>query len=114
MAYLLILRRDQDRALGQPPEQMLERFVGWTRILQESGALGAVERLKPSSEAVTLSRRNQDLEVGGRYRDSEDVIGYYLLDVDSIQTARQLASDCPILEVGGSVEIRETEAFHSE
>lgn len=113
MPYLLILRRNQDQPLGKPQEAMFGSFMAWTRSLQESGALRAVERLKPSTEAVTLTRSDQDLEVGSRYPSTEDVIGYYLLDVEGMDVARRLAADCPILEVGGSVEIRETETFHT-
>lgn len=114
MAYLLILRRNQDDELGLPPEEMLRRFVEWTQALQSSGFLRGVERLKPAMKTVTLRRRDGELVLEGRYPAVEDVIGYYLLDVDKLESARRFAEECPILAVGGSVEIRETEPFRAQ
>lgn len=111
MPYLLILRRNQDRELGIPYEEMLERFQTWTRGLGETGVLRAVERLKPASEALTLSYHDGEVVSEGRYDAAEDVIGYYLLDAEDLPSARQHAAACPILAGGGSVEIRETDPF---
>jgi ABC-type lipoprotein release transport system permease subunit len=49
--------------------------------------LKAVERLKPAAQAVTLTRRADDVEIAGRYAGTEDVLGYYLIDVGSLQEA---------------------------
>jgi hypothetical protein len=114
MAYVLILRRNQDDDLGLPLPQMHERFVAWTRSLAANDRLKAVERLKPAAQAVTLTQHGDGVEISGRYPGTEDVIGYYLIDVGNMQEARDLAEGCPILAVGGSVEIRETEPFQAD
>jgi hypothetical protein len=114
MPYLLLLRRNQDNELVVPLPKMQERFIAWTRSLVASGGLKAFERLKPAAQAVTLKRNGDDVEIGSRYAGAEDVIGYYLIDVGNLQEARELAAGCPILAVGGSVEIRETEPFQAE
>lgn len=114
MAYLLILRRNQDRELSLSPDQMREQFVRWTLSLQRAGVLRAVERLKPAAGGTTLRLRDGELAMEGRYPSLEDVIGYYLIDVAELKEARRFAEECPTLAAGGSVEIRETEPFVAE
>lgn len=114
MAYLLILRRNQDCELPLSPDQMREQFVRWTLSLQRAGVLRAIERLKPAAEGTTLRLRDGELAVEGRYPSPEDFIGYYLIDVTAPADARAFAEECPILAAGGSVEIRETEPFVAE
>jgi hypothetical protein len=111
-SYLLILRRDQSEQLGLPQDEMLARFKQFTQGLHQSGALRAVERLKPSAEGTTVRARNGSSAVEGPYDGSpESVIGFFLIDAADEAAAHAIARECPILLVGGSVEVRETELF---
>jgi len=111
-SYLLILRRDQSQPLGLPQEEMFARFKQFTQGLHQSGALQAVERLKPSAEGSTVRARNGSTTVDGPYDGSpESVIGFFLVEATDEAAAHAIAKDCPILLVGGSVEVRETEIF---
>jgi len=105
--YLLILRRNQSQDLPLPYGEMTDRFMAWTRSLQQGGVLRDFQRLRPAAEAITLKPSS----ASAQYAAAEDVIGYYLLAVESMEAARKFAADCPILAAGGSVEIRETESF---
>jgi len=110
--YLLILRRDQAEELSLPEAEMFARFKAWTQSLHERGVLRAVERLKAAVEGTTVRARNGVIAAEGPYDGSrETVIGFFLVEVIDQAAARALAEDCPILLVGGSVEIRETEFF---
>jgi hypothetical protein len=43
----------------------------------------------------------------GPYAEAKDVVGgYIVVEAKDLTHAAELAKDCPILEVGGSVEIR--------
>lgn len=112
-SYLLILRRNQARELGLPQEEMFTRFKDFTVALHERGALKAVERLKSSAEARTVRVHNGTTVVEGPYDggSGESVIGYYLVEAVDGAAAEAIARECPILGVGGSVEVRETEFF---
>jgi hypothetical protein len=80
--------------------------------LHERGVLRAVERLKPAAEGTTARARNGSITIEGPYDGSkESVIGYFLIEVADEAAAHAIAQECPILLVGGSVEIRETENF---
>jgi hypothetical protein len=111
-SYLLILRRNQNEPLGLPQEEMFSRFKQFTQGLHQSGALLAVERLKPSAEGSTVRAHNGATAVDGPYNGSpESVIGFFLVEAADEAAAHAIAKDCPILLVGGSVEVRETEIF---
>jgi hypothetical protein len=91
---------------------MFTRFQQFTRSLHENGALRAVERLRPAAEGTTARSRNGTVVFEGPYDFAkEDVIGFYLVEVADREAAHAIARECPILLVGGSVEIRETEIF---
>lgn len=112
MSYLLILRRNQSNELGLPMEEMFTRFRDFTVSLHQRGALLAMERLKPSAEGSTVRIRNSVPAVEGPYDGApESVIGYYLVEAADRGAAQAIARECPILLVGGSVEVRETEPF---
>jgi len=111
-SYLLILRRNQAEELGLPQEEMFTRFKQFTQSLHEKGALRAVERLKPAVEGATLRTRNDSITIDGPYNGSpESVIGFFLVEAADQEEAHAIAKECPILLVGGSVEVRETEFF---
>jgi hypothetical protein len=111
-SYLLILRRNQAEPLSLPQEEMFTRFKQFTPSLRERGALRAVERLKPSAEGTTARSRNGTVAIEGPYDGStEGVIGFFLVEAADQEAAHTMAKECPILLVGGSVEIRETELF---
>ena len=111
-SYLLILRRNQAEELGLPQEEMFTRFKQFTQSLHESGALRAVERLKPSAEGTTARTHNGTITIEGPYDGSnESMIGFFLVEAVDEAAAQAMAKECPILLVGGSVEIRETELF---
>jgi hypothetical protein len=111
-AYLLILRRNQAENLGLPQEEMFTRFKQFTQSLHERGALRAVERLKPAAEGATVRNRSDSITIDGPYNGTaESVIGFFLVEADDEAAAHAIAKECPILLVGGSVEVRETEFF---
>jgi hypothetical protein len=114
--YMLILRRNQAEELGQPQEAMFARFKDFTVSLHKSGTLKSFERLKAGTEGKTLRSHDGAITLDGPHAGSngsagESVIGFYLVEAADEEAAHAIAKECPILLVGGSVEIRETEFF---
>ncbi len=111
-SYMLILRRNQAEELGLPQEEMFTRFKQFTQSLHQRGALLAVERLKASAEGTTVRAHNGSVTIEGPHNGSpESVIGFFLIEAADEAAAHTIAKECPILLVGGSVEVRETESF---
>jgi hypothetical protein len=118
--YMLILRRDQSQELGRPQDEMFGRFRDFTVSLHQSGALKGFERLKAGAEGKTLRSRDGAIGVDGPYASNgsngtgeshESVIGFYVVEAEDEAAAHAIARECPILLIGGSVEVRETEFF---
>lgn len=114
-SYLLILRRNQSEELGLPQEEMFARFRHYAQSLHQGGALRGVERLKPAAEGTTVRGQNGTTRLDGPYDGAqESVIGYFQVEAADAPAVEAIAKECPILLVGGSVEIREIEPFPKE
>lgn len=109
-SFVLILRRAQTDDLGVPESQMFDRFRLWTGSLADAGVLRSVKRLRPAEFGSLLAAGNGNPEpiraLGGDF-----VIGYYEIEVEDRGRAEELSRACPILDVGGTVEIREAQPF---
>lgn len=113
-SYLLLLRRNQSEALAIPEADMLSRFTEWIQSLQDRKILRSVERLKHSAEGATIRAPSGAVEVEGPYSEAgEAVIGIFLVEAADHAEAHAIAKECPILLIGGSVEVRETESLPS-
>jgi hypothetical protein len=112
--YLILMRTgDIDFSKFGPAEgqALVSRFVEWTQELQRGGHYVAVERLK-DDRGKTLRKRGDSIVVDGPYAEGKEIVmGFYVLRADSWDEATALARGCPILAIGGTVELRETEAF---
>ncbi|HEV7683169.1 MAG TPA: YciI family protein [Pyrinomonadaceae bacterium] len=113
-SYLLLLRRNQSEDLAIPEADMLSRFGEWIQSLQSRNVLRFVERLKHSAEGATIRAPSGAAEVTGPHSErGESVIGIFLVEVADQAEAQAIAKECPILLVGGSVEVRETDSLPS-
>jgi hypothetical protein len=88
------------------PEQMQKTIQKWAAWMKELGAQGHMKNpghpLEGSGKVVS-SKRVSD----GPYAEAKDIVGGFsvILATDLAQAA-ELARGCPILDVGGSVEVR--------
>ncbi len=109
--YLLLLRNeDADFSNWGPADfqAMMAKFFAWSDKLKEQGRLESGERLRPAGQTLRIrgGRHVRD----GPYSEGKEVIGgYYIIKADDQAQAASLCEGCPILEVGGSIELREVE-----
>lgn len=96
------------REMSPSPEQMqktTEKWLAWFKELEGKGAIGNIGHpLEDTGKVVT---GNNKLVQDGPFAEAKDVIaGFTMVEADSLEHAAELARGCPILEVGGSVEVR--------
>lgn len=73
---------------------------------REKGQLGPAIRLLPTTAATTL-RKAQDLVIDGPYAETkEQLLGFYIVDVASLDEALQIARDLGKANPGGAYELR--------
>ncbi len=106
--FLLIFRSDNTVSQGQPsPEQMQAVMKQWQDWM---GSLAAQNKLanpgnRLSSEGRVVKPNN--MVTNGPYVELTEAIGgYIVVNAASLDEAAELSKGCPILQVGGNVEVR--------
>ena len=86
----------------------MRRMSSYAATLQAAGVLIAAEVLQPSDVATTLRRVHGTVQVqDGPFVDTKEQLGgTIVIDVPDLDAALGWASQAPVLEWGGAVEIR--------
>jgi hypothetical protein len=96
------------RKTSGSPEEMqkhFEKWVAWFKELEASGHLK--DRGHPLDGAGKVVRGKQKTIHDGPYAEAKDVIaGYIVVEATDLAHAAEISKGCPVLEVGGSVEVR--------
>jgi len=105
--YLLLFRGSSwDKGLS--PEQLqksLDQFMGWFDRLKQQGKVKSGQPLERTGKII--SGKNGRVVADGPFAESKEAIGgYFLLQVDTLDEAVEIAQQCPVLEYGSSVEVR--------
>jgi hypothetical protein len=105
MSEFAFLFRGED-PMARSPEQMqrsLQKWLAWFKELKESGAIKEPGQPLERLGKVVRSRAVHD----GPYAEAKDVVnGFMLIDAEDLSHAVEISKGCPILEAGGSVEVR--------
>jgi hypothetical protein len=104
----MLLFRGTDWHKGLPPEE-IERVVNQMRAwFDRLTAEGKAKAGKPLfQEGKIVSRKRGRLVVDGPFAESKEAIGgFFLLAVESLDEAAEIAKDFPCLEYGATVEVR--------
>src|SRR5436190_7062987 len=97
-------RRD---SMGTPEQaqQNMQRWIAWFQQLDSQGHLK--DRGQPLDGNGKVVKGKHKTITDGPYVEAKDVIGgFTIVKARDLAHAAHLASDCPILQNGGSVEIR--------
>ncbi len=106
--FLLIFRRDFNSAGIQPsPEQlqnMMKEWQNWMgNIAAQNKLVNAGNRLSADGKVV----KSGDVVTNGPYVEIKEAIGgYTIIRAGSLEEAAEVAKGCPILSIGGNVEVR--------
>ena len=110
MRYLLLIAEEEP---ATPPSEadwaaMMDEYRAYTTWLQERGWYGGGEALQPASTATTVSVRDgQRLVTDGPFAETKEQLGgYYLIDVESLDEALEWAARVPSAKLGQPVEVR--------
>lgn len=106
MSEFTYLFRGRDTSAS--PEQMqktMEKWVEWFKELDANGHLkDPGHPLQPIGKVV---KGKQKMVNDGPYAEAKDVVGgYIIVEAKDLDHAAELSKGCPILEAGGSVEVR--------
>ena len=97
---------EQREAMGTPDraQQSLQAWLAWIRDLEAKGHLkDAGQPLEPAGKVVRGKNR---VVTDGPYAEADLVLGFIVIEARDLTHAVELSTGCPIVEGGGSVEIR--------
>jgi hypothetical protein len=112
MSEFTYLIRGRENAAS--PEQVQKTMAKWVAWFKELGANGHIKDPGNPLEATgKVVSGKQKIVTDGPFAEAKDVIGGYLvITANDIDHAVELSKACPILEVGGSVEVRPIEKLN--
>jgi len=97
----------RQEAMGTPEraQQNMQRWMAWMTDLDKKGHLK--DRGQPLERSGKVVRGQQKTVTDGPFTEAKDLVGgFTLIEAPDIDQAVELSRGCPILDGGGSVEIR--------
>ena len=106
MSEFTYLFRGRDTTAS--PEQMQKTMEKWVAWFKDLGAKGHLkEPGHPLEHTGKVVKGKQKVVNDGPYAEAKDVIGgYIVVEAKDLSHAVEISKGCPILEAGGSVEVR--------
>ncbi|ATC24261.1 YciI family protein [Caulobacter vibrioides] len=116
MLYAILCYNHEDVVCAWSKEEdaaVMEKLGVVQQRLAEEGRLGPVARLMPTTAATTLRKdREPPLVLDGPFAETkEQLLGFYVIDCESLDGALQVAQDLGKANPGGSYEIRPIAMF---
>jgi hypothetical protein len=108
--FVYLFRSDEAayrEAMGAPEraQRSLQAWLAWIRDLEAKGHLR--NRGQPLEREGKVVSGQKKLVTDGPYVEAKDVVlGFIVVEARDLAHAAELAAGCPIVEGGGSVEIR--------
>ena len=111
MSQFLYLYRATDAARNEAmgtPERAQQNMQKWGKWMQELDAKGHLtDRGQPLEQTGKVVRGPHKTVTDGPYLEVKDLVGgFSIVEARDISHAVELSRGCPILEGGGSVEVR--------
>jgi len=94
-------------AMGTPEraQQSMQRWMAWMNDLDKKGHLK--DRGQPLERSGKVVRGQQKTVTDGPFTEAKDLVGgFTLVEARDLDHAVELSRGCPILDGGGSVEVR--------
>ena len=105
--FSLIFRSAQDPDVQFSPEQMQGVLKQWRDWI---GGIAAQDRLANPGNRLGFDAAvvRDNVVTDGPYAEIKEILsGYIIVKANTIDDAAEIAKGCPILEVGGNVEVRD-------
>lgn len=109
MLYAFLCYHDEATVCSWTQEEddaVMARLDVVHRKLKQQGRMGPALRLMPTATATTLMK-DRDLVLDGPFAETKEaLLGFYVLECDSLEHAHEIARELTIANPGGAYEIR--------
>jgi hypothetical protein len=115
MLYAILCYHDEDVTGSWTREQdaaVMTKLAVVQDKLKKQGRLGPVARLLPTTAATTVRKDDPPVVLDGPYAETkEQLLGFYVVDCESLDQALEVARDLGAANPGGAYEIRPVGLF---
>jgi hypothetical protein len=109
MEKFMFIFQGGQRMNNQSPEEMqahMGKWMAWIEKLNKAGQYVSGEPLLPGGKLV--SGRKGTSVTDGPYTEGKEVVGgFFVITARDLNEAVDISKECPGLEVGGSVQVRQ-------
>ena len=109
MQFLLLINGDESRFNTEPQAEtpISPEFIAYTEAMKKAGVWMGGDRLKPTRHGARVRVRDgKAVVLDGPYADAKEQLGgYYMIDVASLDEAVEWATRCPAARFG-SIDVR--------
>ena len=105
---LLIYSGEAPEAFDRLSEDEQKAVLGEYYAISEAPGVTGGNQLQPTTTATTVRVEDgRTLTTDGPFAETKEALGgYYLLDVDDLDAALDIAARIPAARMGGSIEVR--------
>ena len=119
MLYAILCYHDENLVWSWSKEEdaaLMGKIGGVRAKLTAEGKLGTSLRLMPTTAATTLHKtQDPPLVIDGPFAETkEQLLGFYILDVENLEAALDAARQIAAVNPGGAFEIRPIAVFNSD
>ena len=109
--FAYLFRGRQASPSAEQRQQQLEKWMAW---FKELGANGHLKDPGHPLEAIgKVVNGNKKVVTDGPFVETKDLVGgYIVVEAQDLAEAAEISKGCPILDVGGSVEVRPIEILN--
>jgi hypothetical protein len=97
------------------PDEMqkaIQKYIAWGERLHNQGVFEASHKLAADVGKVIRGHGKQLRVIDGPYSETKEILGgYFLIDAPNYNDAVKQCNDCPHLEYGGTIEVREVDTM---
>ena len=113
--YMLLLHDDPTAFASISPtemQQIIQKYVTWGNRLRQAGVLADSHKLTEEPGRVMRGRAGQVRVTDGPFSEAKEVLGgYFTITAASYEEAVERARDCPHLDFGGAIEVRQVDTM---
>jgi hypothetical protein len=110
--FVLVFRNSVNPDAKPSPEQMQQVMTNWMNWM---GGIAAQDKLADKGNRLSMTEAKTvkagNVVTDGPYTEIKEFInGYIVVKTKTIEEAIEIAKQCPILTIGGNVEVRQVVA----
>ena len=95
----------------QDGQKAMEKYMAFGQKLRKNNQYISSHKLADEPGRVLRNAHGKTVTTDGPYSETKEWLGgYYFIEAPSYEAAVEASRDCPILEYGGTVEVREVDA----